>query len=330
MKISKETAVRIEQRRAQFTIILLCALAAVLGLAVALVSRNIPLIVASAISVIAYGGLAVASYYRQGWANLTTVVISTLLTSVALIGDAQTRGQFSAALFVPPVMALILAGPVAVAISGLFTLALPAIFVNLPDNPYTQSITLVVSLLVIAGMTVGRLVLDTMVQRSQEAEQAARAAQADAKREEALAQSRAGELEAQTLEQQRLIELIGTLELPVVSLAEGVVLLPILGHLDTRRMQAISTRLLNQIAEQRISTVILDLAGVSMIDTLVAQHIQQLIAAIGLLGAKVNLTGIRAEVAHAMANLGVDLRSVSIARTPQEVLSRRAGAQSLS
>jgi rsbT co-antagonist protein RsbR len=312
---------RIDQRRAQFTVILLCALASAAGLIGSLFSGSPSLIGGSAVGLLAYGGFAVASYFQQRWANLATVILSTLLTSILLVFDGQTRGEFSAAAFVAPVMALMLAGPFTVALSGIINFGVPALFIGTVPNPYTQPLTVVVSLLVLAGMTVGRAVLDTLVERSQAAEQAARTAQAEALREAQLAQLRAGELESKTVEQQRLIEVIGTLELPMVPIADSVLFLPLVGHLDSRRMQAISARLLNQLGEQRVSMVILDIAGVSVIDTQVAQHIQQLISAVGLMGAKVSLTGIRANVAHTMTELGINMRAITIARTPQEVLA---------
>lgn len=312
---------RIEQFWAQFTIILFCALASAAGLIVALIIQDVPTMGGAAIGLLVYGGLALARYYKQEWANLTTVVVSTLLTGLVLVADGQSRGEFAPAFFIPSVMALVLAGPAAVAIGGAVSLALPALLITLPENPYTQPVTIVVCVLAIAGMTVGRIVLDTLVERSHIAEQAARAAEADAQREAALAQARADELEVTANEQKRLIEVIGTLELPMVPLAESILLLPMVGHLDTRRMQAISAHLLHQIALERIRVVILDLAGVPLIDSKVAFHIQQMIDAVSLMGSEVRVTGIRAEVARTMIDLGIQMNSTSIARTPQEVLA---------
>lgn len=320
---------RIDQHRAQFTIILLFAIASVLGLIAAVATQSVPNIVGAVIGVVVYGGLSVASYYRQRWANITTVIITTILNSALLVIDGQARGEFSAAAMIPSVISLMLAGPLAVAASGVVAFAVPAFFITLADNPYRQPITVLVYLVVVAGMTVGRAVLDTLIERSAAAEQAARTAQADAQREAALAQARADELETKAREQERLIEVIGTLELPMVPLADNLLFLPLVGHLDSRRMQAISSRLLNQIAEQRVSMVILDIAGVSIIDTQVAQHIQQLISAVALMGAKVSLTGIRADVAQAMTGLGINLRSISIARTPQEILTELSSTRRL-
>jgi anti-anti-sigma regulatory factor len=314
-------SVKIEQHWAQFTVILFCAVASVIGLIVSVMLQDTLAIGGALVSVLAYGGFAVAAYFRQRWAYLSTVVVATLLTSAILVIDGGVRAQFLPVFFIPPVMALILAGPTAVALSGITALVMPALLIPGENNPYTHPITLIICVLAIAGMTVGRMVLDTLVERSHKAEQAARAAEADAQREAALAQARADELEVTTNEQRRLIEVIGTLELPTVPLAENILLLPMVGHLDTRRMQLISAHLLNQIATQRIKVVILDLAGVPLIDSEVARHIQQLIDAVNLMGAEVCVTGIRADVARTMTDLGIQMNATSIARTPQEVLA---------
>lgn len=312
---------KIEQYWAQFTVILFCAIAAAAGLIVGVVLQDTASITGAVVGLVAYGGLAIAAYFRQRWANLSTVIVSTLLTSAILVVDGNARGAFSPAFFIPPVMALILAGPMAVVLSGLTTLIVPSVLITGGENPYTLPIAIVVCILTIAGMTVGRIVLDTLVERSHTAEQAARASEADAQREAALAQARAGELEVMVNEQRRLIEVIGTLELPTVPLAESILLLPMVGHLDTRRMQAISSHLLSQISTQRVKVVILDLAGVPLIDSKVALHIQHLIDAVGLMGSEVRVTGIRADVARTMTDLGIQMNATSIARTPQEVLA---------
>lgn len=313
---------RIDERYAQVTIIALCAVAAALGLGFGLLTQDIPTIFGASVGLLCYGGLTLASWYRLRWANVTTVAFSTLLAGIAHIADVQARGQFSVAIFIPPVMALILAGPFAVGLSGVVTFALPALFGGSVANPYVTPIQVVVGALVIAGMLVGRAVLETLIERSTTAEAQARAASDDATAKAAELATRAAELARTNAEQARLIEIINQLELPVVRLADNLLLLPLVGHLDSRRMADISERLLETVATNRSRMVIIDIAGIALIDTQVAQAIERLIASVKLIGADVTLTGIRAEVAQTMTSIGIGLGKVRIARTPQEILSQ--------
>jgi rsbT co-antagonist protein RsbR len=124
------------------------------------------------------------------------------------------------------------------------------------------------------------------------------------------------------LDQQRqLLNLVTTLETPAVPLAEGVLFIPIVGHVDTRRALDLNERLLNAASDQRARLVILDISGVSVIDTEVAQALLQTAQALRLLGCQVALSGISPENALTLTHLEVDLHGVSTVRSPQEALA---------
>jgi rsbT co-antagonist protein RsbR len=157
---------------------------------------------------------------------------------------------------------------------------------------------------------------------------------ADQRADEALlAQSQAErqthELAEQNDAQQKLLSLVATLETPVVILADEVVLLPIIGHVDSRRAQDLTTRLLDSVHRQRVRLVILDISGIAMMDSGVAQRLVQTAQAVRLLGAQVILCGVRAETATTLVELGVDLEGIQTVRTPHEALERLVTAQPL-
>jgi anti-anti-sigma factor len=127
---------------------------------------------------------------------------------------------------------------------------------------------------------------------------------------------------AQIEQQRRLIDLVAALEIPVVTLAEGVLLAPIVGHIDARRAQALMTRLLQEAQSLRARMIVLDIAGVAAVDTSVAQALLNTARALRLLGCEVALSGISATVAATMMSIGVDLADVAIVRGPQEALAR--------
>ncbi len=103
---------------------------------------------------------------------------------------------------------------------------------------------------------------------------------------------------------------IAQLAAPVVPLLEGVILLPLIGSLDSRRAQQVMEQLLTGIAEKSADVAIIDITGVALVDTAVANYLLQAIRAARLLGAQVIVTGIHASVAQTMINLGIDLSSV--------------------
>ena len=128
------------------------------------------------------------------------------------------------------------------------------------------------------------------------------------------------ELEQQNREQQRLLELVATLETPAITLLEGVLFVPVVGTLDSNRAQRLNTSLLQEVHSRRIRHVILDITGVVAVDTQVALALLQLVQALRLLGCKVALTGISSEIATTITELGIELKDVATYHSPQEVL----------
>jgi rsbT co-antagonist protein RsbR len=124
----------------------------------------------------------------------------------------------------------------------------------------------------------------------------------------------------QYAEQQRLLDLVSVLETPVIAIAEGVLLAPIVGHLDSRRAGQLTQRLLDAVYAQRARAVIIDIAGVPLVDTQVAQLLIRTAQSIRLLGSRVALTGISSETAMTLSNLGMRLEEMQTMRNPQEAI----------
>jgi anti-anti-sigma regulatory factor len=100
-----------------------------------------------------------------------------------------------------------------------------------------------------------------------------------------------------------------------------VLLVPLVGHLDTRRVDLLQERVIEAVYTQHTQTVILDLTGVAVIDTEVAHAIKQFIAAIQLLGARTIVSGINAQVAQTVSHLGVRFEGVQLAARVQEAIA---------
>jgi anti-anti-sigma factor len=115
----------------------------------------------------------------------------------------------------------------------------------------------------------------------------------------------------QAYEQQaKLTEVVRELSTPVIPVHDGVLVLPLVGTIDSTRSAQIMDSLLSAVQRQNASVVIVDVTGVPMVDSGVANHLLQAVSAASLLGARCVLVGISPVVAQTMVQLGIDLRGV--------------------
>jgi rsbT co-antagonist protein RsbR len=112
-------------------------------------------------------------------------------------------------------------------------------------------------------------------------------------------------LQQQVIEAQR--EALAEVSTPLIPVAEGVLVMPLIGKIDPTRADRILEVLLAGVAEQRSRAVILDITGVRSVDTPVADALLRAARAVRLLGADTILTGIGPDVARTLVDLGVDL-----------------------
>lgn len=110
------------------------------------------------------------------------------------------------------------------------------------------------------------------------------------------------------------------LSTPVVKIWEGILALPLIGTLDSKRTMIVMEKLLQKIVDTAASIAILDITGVSTVDTLVANHIMKTVAATRLLGAEVIITGVSPSIAQTIVHLGVDLSGILTRATMAEGL----------
>ena len=108
--------------------------------------------------------------------------------------------------------------------------------------------------------------------------------------------------------QQRQLEELST---PVLQLRPGLLILPIIGMLDSRRAQQLTEQLLQAIRARRGKVVVLDVTGVVAVDSRVANHLIQTVDAARLMGATAIVTGVSPEVAQTLAGLGISLGNVT-------------------
>lgn len=120
--------------------------------------------------------------------------------------------------------------------------------------------------------------------------------------------------EAQRQLQEEIIEgqraLIRELSTPILPLTDDILALPLVGSIDTARAQRITEMLLETISSTRTRAVIIDISGVPIVDTGVANHLLKAATAARLLGAMPILVGVSPELAHTIVQLGIDLSSL--------------------
>src|ERR687898_2192343 len=86
-----------------------------------------------------------------------------------------------------------------------------------------------------------------------------------------------------------------------------MLILPVIGMLDSSRARQLTEQLLGAIQKKRATVVVIDITGVATIDRTVANHLVQTVEASRLMGASTILTGLSPEIAQTLVDLGVDL-----------------------
>ncbi len=122
-------------------------------------------------------------------------------------------------------------------------------------------------------------------------------------------------------------QLILELSTPLIPVHHGIVVMPIIGGIDSSRAKQIIETLLEGIGVHRARTAILDITGVKAVDTHVAQALLQAAQAARLLGTEVILTGISPGVAQTLVTLDVDLRGIDTQSTLQQGIARALNSQ---
>ena len=102
-------------------------------------------------------------------------------------------------------------------------------------------------------------------------------------------------------------EAIRELSTPVLQVRERLLILPIIGVIDSQRARQLTDQLLRGIRTNRAKVVVIDITGVAAMDATVANHLVQTVEASRLLGATVIVTGLSPEIAQTIVNIGVDL-----------------------
>jgi len=107
---------------------------------------------------------------------------------------------------------------------------------------------------------------------------------------------------------------------PVTKIWDGVLFAPIVGIVDSKRSVDIMNKALSSIADSRANTLLLDIGGVAVVDTAVANHLIKIAKAAVLMGCKTVISGISPAIAQTIVELGIDLGSIQTTSTIESAL----------
>ena len=100
---------------------------------------------------------------------------------------------------------------------------------------------------------------------------------------------------------------------PVLKLRDGLILIPVVGSMNETRARKLTVALLEGIRQWRARAVVLDITGVALVDSAVANHLIQTMQAARLMGARSVLTGVSPDVAQSLVRIGVAVGALNTA-----------------
>ena len=256
--------------------------------------------------------------YNWHWIAYVNVLFACIVISLLLLNPAQATSA-STALFLPAALAFMMLNTHWTLLIAFLTLMLVLIQSH-ADAPYREVDQIIVYIIIITCFYFGRRSLERAQHSVEASLKATEAANAELRQYTTATQAQADQLAQQNQAQTSLLELVAALELPQILLGPQTLLVPLVGQLDSRRIQAIIQRLLQTVHQESIRIVILDVAEVELLDTQLVHQLIKLVQTLQLLGTQVTLSGITAEVAQTLATQQLDLSQLRIVQSPDQAL----------
>ncbi|HZI19325.1 MAG TPA: PAS domain S-box protein [Pyrinomonadaceae bacterium] len=127
-------------------------------------------------------------------------------------------------------------------------------------------------------------------------------------------------------ERERMLEEVST---PVVPVLEGVLVMPLIGSLDSVRMERATRAALEEVTRTGARALVIDITGARIVDSHAVANLSNLVAALRLVGAEPLVTGIGAHVAQNLVGLGLDLKEMRTHRTLAQAVAGMIGGAGL-
>lgn len=291
--------------------------------------------------VVLLGALGTIWLLRRGFlrtAGLTLVLVILVVIGIAMALYGKSHVEYTLpGLTVPVVLAGMILGRRTLWLTSALAVAIVAVtsfgLVYAPQWFGTVRIPEAHPLVFIAGFALVIVVVSLFLDRfggllRQSLEQAqAREAELEALRAslERTVEERTAVLQQKVDELRTAHDTVRMLSVPALPVLPGVLVLPLIGAFDSRRIDELNHTTLHAVEQRRARSVIFDVTGIPAMDTHTAQALLQTAAAVRLLGAQPWLVGLRAEVAQTIVNLGVDLRAFRTSASLESAISLLAG-----
>ncbi|ABU58088.1 STAS domain-containing protein [Roseiflexus castenholzii] len=263
--------------------------------------------------------------YWRGWeqAGIVDIIIVTIAVGIGT-PDMLVRPYQGLIVLAPMALAQILGGPRWILISMFGVLAILTVRAG-PEAGYMTAYTgdlrtIAIFAFIVLSMALSRIIADTAIRSANANAQRAEEARARADSQAKTLEEQTQVLQEQNRRQQQLLDLVTQLETPAIVLAEGVLLAPVVGPIDDRRAEAFVGRLLEVASAQRAQLVVIDIAGASNVDERAASLLGRAVQALRLIGCRVAISGISADLARTLVASGVSFDGIPTVRTPREAL----------
>lgn len=123
---------------------------------------------------------------------------------------------------------------------------------------------------------------------------------------------------------------LSAMSTPVTAIWEGILMLPVVGIIDSKRAQDIMNAMLSKIAGSKAKVFILDIGGVAVVDTAVANHLIKITKATKLMGCECTISGVSAAIAQTVVELGIDVGDINTTANLRDALTfafRKTGVE---
>lgn len=122
------------------------------------------------------------------------------------------------------------------------------------------------------------------------------------------------------LEQRKMVE---HLSVPIIPVSSNVAVLPLIGQIDSYRIQIIEERVFHEIDSLRVHTLIIDLSGILNMEKDVLDHFQRILGGVSMMGCEAVLTGLRPELVTTIVRSGINLKDKVVTKgTLQQTLKQ--------
>ena len=261
-------------------------------------------------------GLLAYALTRRGWTRLASYMVVGAMVILALyIIALGALGHAPAVLYVfaAAVSAFLIGGRTGLVIATLETLAYAGLRLYLLAHPRSYQYPMGIDIAAVGVIIYLLYFVGWLYTR--ETNRALRQAQAQA--DELLHSDREKaallvELQNTAERQRKLLDTVIRLSTPVIPVWEGVIVLPLIGHVDQERVGHLSEALLQGVTEHQAKVALIDVTGVTDIDPPGVRSLLETAEAVRLLGAEPVFTGLQARVARIILGLGLDLSDVEV------------------